>query len=93
MAVTRRVKTNDRSPLSGGGGRTARSGELEEGRSSASSEERQVSLRIPAAVLERVDAAVNTRVVRIPRHTWLLEAIVEKLDREASNPRSGHGAQ
>jgi hypothetical protein len=25
-------------------------------------------------------------VVRMPRHTWLLEAIVEKLEREALHP-------
>ncbi len=41
-----------------------------------------VVLRIPAELIRRVDQAVRARRVRIPRHTWLLEAVVEKLDRE-----------
>ena len=43
-----------------------------------------VVLRLPPDMLVRVDAAVDTRSVRIPRHTWLLEAVLEKLDREQS---------
>lgn len=41
-----------------------------------------VVLRVPGDVLARVDQALKTRRVRIPRHTWLLEAVVEKLERE-----------
>jgi hypothetical protein len=41
-----------------------------------------VVLRLPAAMLERVDASVHGRPVKIPRHTWILEAIHEKLVRE-----------
>ncbi len=41
-----------------------------------------VVLRIPADVMERVDRAVQARRIKTPRHTWLLEAIMEKLDRE-----------
>jgi hypothetical protein len=40
-----------------------------------------VVLRIPADVLSRVDAAVKARSIRTPRHTWLLEAVHEKLQR------------
>lgn len=43
-----------------------------------------VVLRIPAPLLERIDSALGERSVRIPRHTWLLEALVEKLEREQS---------
>lgn len=39
-------------------------------------------LRLPSEVLTRVDAAVKARPVRTPRHTWLLEAVHEKLRRE-----------
>ena len=42
-----------------------------------------VSLRIPGALAERLDNALQDRLIRMPRHTWILEAIVEKLDREA----------
>lgn len=41
-----------------------------------------VILRIPTEILERVDRAVEARPVKIPRHTWILEAMVEKLDKE-----------
>lgn len=43
-----------------------------------------VVLRLPPEMLERVDQAVGHRALRIPRHTWLLEAILEKLNREQS---------
>jgi len=44
-----------------------------------------VVLRIPAPILKRVDVAVKARPIRTPRHTWLLEAIHEKLCSEADN--------
>lgn len=50
-----------------------------------SGEAARVVLRIPAALLEEVDAAVKARSPRIPRHTWLLEAVQEKLEREAAD--------
>jgi hypothetical protein len=43
-----------------------------------------VVLRIPAETLARIDQAVQARRVKTPRHTWLLEAVMEKLDREAA---------
>ena len=41
-----------------------------------------VILRLPPGMIERVDAAVGRRALRTPRHTWLLEAVLEKLERE-----------
>lgn len=41
-----------------------------------------VILRIPADVLVKIEESVLARRVKIPRHTWLLEAVMEKLDRE-----------
>lgn len=43
-----------------------------------------VILRLPAPMLRSIDQAVKSRPVRIPRHTWLLEAIHEKLSRETT---------
>ena len=43
-----------------------------------------VILRIPGEIGQRLDQSLRARPVRIPRHTWILEAIVEKLDRESS---------
>lgn len=39
-------------------------------------------LRLPPDVLGQVDEAVKARRLKTPRHTWLLEAVLEKLDRE-----------
>lgn len=41
-----------------------------------------VVLRLPPAMLANVDASVQARLVPTSRHTWIMEAIVEKLDRE-----------
>ncbi|MEM9032136.1 MAG: hypothetical protein AAGB18_05770 [Pseudomonadota bacterium] len=43
-----------------------------------------MTLRLPPDLSAQVDAAVEQRAIRPPRHTWILEAIYEKLDREAS---------
>jgi hypothetical protein len=43
-----------------------------------------ILLRLPTGLLEQVDAALKARPVKLPRHTWILEAIHEKLSREGS---------
>ncbi|MBZ4194209.1 MAG: hypothetical protein LAE24_07880 [Candidatus Contendobacter sp.] len=45
-----------------------------------------VVVRIPPDMLEGIERARAARAVRIPRHTWLLEAIAEKLAREPGTP-------
>jgi hypothetical protein len=42
-----------------------------------------VILRMPEDILEKVDASVQARRIKTPRHTWLLEAVLEKLERES----------
>jgi predicted DNA binding CopG/RHH family protein len=48
-----------------------------------------VVLRIPSELLERVDATLAKRPIKVPRHQWLLEAIVEKLERDEVSGISG----
>lgn len=50
---------------------------------SSDAEEQQVVLRLPRALLQRVDMAVKQRPLKTPRHRWLMEAILEKLERES----------
>lgn len=50
------------------------------GAGEAAKDKASLVLRIPSEVLERVDRAVQSRPVKIPRHTWILEAIIEKLE-------------
>jgi hypothetical protein len=41
-----------------------------------------IVLRLPTSLLRKVDAIIKARPVRIPRHTWLVEAVYEKIQRE-----------
>jgi hypothetical protein len=61
------------------GGTTAGSSTEEEKKAAT-----PVLLRVPTDLLDRVDRRLSARAVKIPRHTWILEAIVEQLAREAS---------
>lgn len=41
-----------------------------------------VSLRLPSGLSDRIEDVITKRPFVIPRHTWLLEAVIEKLERE-----------
>jgi uncharacterized membrane protein len=41
----------------------------------------KILIRIPNTLLDRVDTDLTTRPLKTPRNTWILEAILEKLDR------------
>jgi hypothetical protein len=45
--------------------------------------EKSILLRIPADTLKKVDEVVKSKQIKTPRHTWLLEAVFEKLHRES----------
>lgn len=45
--------------------------------------EKRLSLRIPQDVAERVKQAAKARQVKTPSHTWIVEAILEKLKKES----------
>jgi|RhiMetStandDraft_8_1073273.scaffolds.fasta_scaffold227092_1 hypothetical protein len=45
--------------------------------------EARINFRLPGDMLAEVDAVIKQRRIRISRNTWLLEAVQEKLDREA----------
>ena len=51
-----------------------------------------VVLRLPASMLKEIDDVLGRRTVRIPRHTWVLEAVAEKLHRERTGKGGRHGA-
>jgi hypothetical protein len=86
MAVTRKPKAADTAgrhevdidALINRGGSIARQVEAE---NEPSAKAVLVNLRIPGDVLTRIDRAVAARKVRTPRHTWLMEAVLEKLER------------
>jgi hypothetical protein len=87
MAVTRRPKPALIAPASpvnvdaliNKGGSVARAG----AEPAAPAKTAPVVLRLPPDVLTRIDRAVESRRVKVPRHTWLMEAVIEKLEREA----------
>ena len=41
-----------------------------------------VNLRIPHLLLERIDQTIESQTLKIPRHTWILQALLEKLERD-----------
>ncbi|TXB61345.1 MULTISPECIES: CopG family transcriptional regulator [Phaeodactylibacter] len=43
---------------------------------------KRVQLRLPLDYLDRIGKLLDTRPGNVSRHTWLIEAIVEKLGRE-----------
>ena len=52
-----------------------------------SKNEQTVNLRLPENILNEIDNLVSLRRIKISRHTWLMEAIIEKLDRESSKDK------
>jgi len=43
---------------------------------------KMVPVRLEAALLTRIDRAVQAQPIKIPRNTWVLQAILEKLARD-----------
>jgi dihydroorotate dehydrogenase len=43
-----------------------------------------VLVRMSPDLRRQIDQAVRSRRIKIPRQTWILEAIIEKLEREAA---------
>ena len=82
MAIARKPKANSQASeteiaaLIDKGGSTTR-------QKVATPENLAVALRVPGPLAERLARALERKMTRMPRHTWILEAIVEKLDREA----------
>jgi len=50
-----------------------------------------LTVRVPRALVSDIDHERKARAVRVPRNTWILEAVVEKLSREKPNLRNGVG--
>ncbi len=82
MAITRKPKAKpvDVDSLINKGGSVATTGAP---KAKAAQKVTQVALRIPADIAGRLNHALDNRSVKYPRHTWILEAIAEKLDRES----------
>jgi hypothetical protein len=50
-----------------------------------------LTVRVPRALVSNIDHERKARAVRVPRNTWILEAVVEKLDREKQGQHNGLG--
>lgn len=51
-----------------------------------------ITVRVPEPLLRRIDSYIQKRDVPISRNNWLLEAAVEKLDRQRPNRRQRDGS-
>ena len=45
--------------------------------------EKRISLRIPEDIAERIKQAAKARPIKTPSHTWIVEAVLEKLKKES----------
>lgn len=82
MVVRRKPKTIEEFIGEGGSAPQAESKPVEE---TSEKEIQSLKLRIPVDLLEQVDQSVKSRRPAPSRHQWILEAIYEKLEREAVN--------
>ena len=44
--------------------------------------DKPILIRIPAEVVKKIDEIVGAKKIKTPRHTWLLEAVFEKLEKD-----------
>ena len=51
-----------------------------------------ITVRVPEPLLQRIDRHIEKREVPISRNNWLLEAAVEKLDRQQPDRRERDGS-
>ena len=51
-----------------------------------------ITVRVPEPLLRRIDSFIEKRDVPISRNNWLLEAAVEKLDRQRPHRRKRDGS-
>ena len=51
-----------------------------------------ITVRVPEPLLRRIDSYIEKRDVPISRNNWLLEAAVEKLDRQRPHRRKRDGS-
>lgn len=85
MAIARKPKANEKqikeqsiNSLINKGGSVAEDGA---GNGVKQSGGKPILIRIPAEALKRIDEIVGAKKIKTPRHTWLLEAIFEKLEK------------
>jgi hypothetical protein len=82
MALSPKLKTsnsvNEEELIRKGGS----SGESNDQAISEIDEVKRVQLRIPLNYLNRIGSLLNARAGNVSRHTWIIEAIVEKLGKE-----------
>jgi hypothetical protein len=85
MAIARKPKANEKqvkeqsiNALINKGGSVA---EDDAGNGTKQSGDKPILIRIPSEALKKIDEIVGAKKIKTPRHTWLLEAIFEKLEK------------
>ena len=86
MAITRKPKTAAAAMSAGAVSEKHISQLISKGGSVAkaeSNEDKQVLVRIPKDLLEQIDVLAQSRRIRTPRNTWIVEALFEKVEKES----------
>ena len=48
-----------------------------------------LTIRVPRGIVSDINSDRTARSVKVPRNTWILEALVEKLQRDRKNGQKG----
>jgi hypothetical protein len=54
----------------------------EDGSNTKQTGDKPILIRIPAEIVKKIDEIVSAKKIKTPRHTWLLEAVFEKLEKD-----------
>jgi hypothetical protein len=79
MPITKKPIQNEESSESEINAVISKGGSVAKTKQNTGSE--KILLRIPNDLLNRVETALTARPLKTPRNTWILEAILEKLER------------
>jgi len=84
MAVARKPKAHEKAAAAVDVDALIAKGGDVAGRSSTDTDAiiKTIPLRVSADLLARVNASVQAQPIKTPRNTWLLHAIMEKLERD-----------
>lgn len=87
MAIARKpkpsenkTKEQDINALINRGGSVA---DERQGDDSKQTSDKSILIRIPVEALKKIDEIVSAKKIKTPRHTWLLEAVFEKLEKDS----------
>jgi len=82
MTITRKPQPQSAAPSPDVEAVISKGGSVAKRRATPEKDITPVVLRTPTPLLQQVDQLLEGLTIKKPRHTWILEAIAEKLERD-----------